>query len=271
MSYKIIALDLDGTLTNEEKKITPKTYASLMKAQELGVKIALVSGRSPFGIAPLAEELQLDRYGGYVLAFNGGRIINWRGGEVISNSNLSADVLPYLYECSECSGFPILTYQGDEIITEYPEDKYVIEEQRITKMPVRKVENFLRDVQHPINKCLIVGDPSPLHELELEMAEQLKGRINVFRSAPFFIELVPAEVDKAKMLAVLIERLGIKRSELMACGDGYNDLTMVEFAGLGVAMENAVDEVKKRAKFITLSNENDGVGYAVDRFVLGLE
>lgn len=269
MAYKIIALDLDGTLTNEEKKITPKTYASLMKAQEQGVKIALVSGRSPFGIAPLAEELQLEKYEGYVLAFNGGKIIDWQTKEVLSNSFLSPEVLPYLYECSERTGFPILTYQGDEIITEHPEDKYVIEEQRITKMPVRKVDDFLRDVQHPINKCLIVGNPEPLHELELEMAEHLKGIMSVFRSAPFFIELVPGEVDKAKMLEVLLERLGIKRSELMACGDGYNDLTMIEYAGLGVAMNNAVDEVKARAQFITLSNEDDGVGYAVDRFILG--
>lgn len=269
MAIKLIVLDLDGTLTNDEKKITPRTKKALMDAQQNhGVKIVLASGRPTFGIAPLAEELNLKEYGGFILAFNGCRIINWQTRDIISDQMLSPDVMPYLYDCSKRTGFPILTYQGEDIVTECPEDKYVLEEARINKMPIRKMDNFLEEVKHPINKCLIVGDPEPLHELELEMAEHLKGVMNVFRSAPFFIELVPLGIDKAKTLEVLIKQMGISREEVMACGDGYNDLSMVEFAGLGVAMENAVEGVKACAQYITASNNEDGVGLAVEKFVL---
>lgn len=267
MKYKLLVLDLDGTLTNDEKIITPKTYDALMKAQEEGVKIVLASGRPTFGIAPLAEKLKLKDYGGYILAFNGCRIINWQSREIISDSVLDPEVMPYLYECSKKSGFPILTYQGEDIVTEYPEDQYVIEEARINKMPVRKMNDFMTEVKYPINKCLIVGEPERLHVLEIEMAEKLQGRMGIFRSAPFFLELVPLNVDKAKTLNILIKKIGITREEVVACGDGYNDLSMIEFAGMGVAMKNAVDEVKAKANYITIhDNNHDGIAEVIEKF-----
>lgn len=267
MKYKLLVLDLDGTLTNDEKIITPKTYDALMKAQEEGVKIVLASGRPTFGIAPLAEKLKLKDYGGYILAFNGCRIINWQSREIISDSVLDPEVMPYLYECSKKSGFPILTYQGEDIVTEYPEDQYVIEEARINKMPVRKMNDFMTEVKHPINKCLIVGAPERLHVLEIEMAEKLQGRMGIFRSAPFFLELVPLNIDKAKTLNILIKKIGITREEVVACGDGYNDLSMIEFAGMGVAMKNAVDEVKAKANYITIhDNNHDGIAEVIEKF-----
>ena len=135
-------------------------------------------------------------------------------------------------------------------------------------MQTLQVDNFLEYIDFPIPKCLIVGEPEHLHQLELEMHSQLKETNEVYRSEPYFLELVPKGIDKAQSLAVLLEKTGICREEVIACGDGFNDLSMIKFAGLGVAMQNAQPIVRESADFITLSNEEDGVAYVVERFML---
>lgn len=122
-------------------------------------------------------------------------------------------------------------------------------------------------IDFPVAKCLIVGDPEPLAVLEQKMKTELEGKMNVFRSEPFFLELVPNGIDKARSLAVLLEELNMKPEDMIAVGDGFNDLSMIKFAGLGVAMANAQEVVKQGADYITLSNEEDGVAAVVDKFV----
>ena len=161
---------------------------------------------------------------------------------------------------------PILTYQGESIATTSKDDKYVSYEAFINQMPVVQYDDFMGQIVYPINKCLIVGDPTPLHQLELKLAKELEGKMNVYRSAAFFLECVPLGIDKAKSLDRLIKDLDIKREEIIACGDGYNDLSMIEFAGLGVAMANAAEDIQEKADFITLSNEEDGVAAALEHF-----
>lgn len=264
--YKLLVLDLDGTLTNSKKEITPRTLQTLLAAEERGLRIVLASGRPVFGIAPLANQLQLDRFGGYILAYNGGQIIRWSDSEVIYQNMLNPEVLPYLYECSKRGDFRILSYDGDFIMTEDPDNEYVAYECRLNKMQARKVDNFLEEAVKQLRpKCLIVGDPEPLHELELEMAEKLKGKNGVYRSEAFFLELVPQGIDKAQCLSVLLEHLGMTREEMICVGDGYNDQSMIEYAGLGVAMSNAKPEVKAAADRVTLSNEEDGVAVLVEQ------
>lgn len=269
MEYKLLALDLDGTLTNSKKQITPHTLETLIRAQqEKGLKIILATGRPTYGVAPLANALQLDKFGGFILAYNGGEIINWRTHEIMYKNLLDHDVLPYLYECAKKNDFAIVTYENEYVLTEKPDDEYVLKEALLNVMKIKKVDNFLEAVRHPIAKCLIVGEPTRLAILEKEMQEHLKDRMGVFRSEPYFLELVPKGIDKARSLSVLLEELELKREELMAAGDGFNDLSMVRFAGMGVAMANAQDVVKENADFITLSNDEDGVAYAVEKFIL---
>lgn len=269
MEYKLLALDLDGTLTNSKKQITLHTLETLIRAQqEKGLKIILASGRPTYGVAPLANALQLDKFGGFILAYNGGEIINWRTHEIMYKNLLDHDVLPYLYECAKKNDFAIVTYENEYVLTEKPDDEYVLKEALLNVMKIKKVDNFLEAVRHPIAKCLIVGEPTRLAILEKEMQEHLKDRMGVFRSEPYFLELVPKGIDKARSLSVLLEELELKREELMAAGDGFNDLSMVRFAGMGVAMANAQDVVKENADFITLSNDEDGVAYAVEKFIL---
>lgn len=268
MEYKLLVLDLDGTLTNAKKEITPRNLEALIRVQEQGIHLVLASGRPTYGIVPLAEELRMKEFGGYILSYNGGEIINWETGEMIYENVLPIDVVPVLYDCARNNNLSILTYDGPEIVTEHPEDPYVEKEAFLNKMAVRATNDFLTDITLPAAKCLIVGDPQRILPVESELSVKLQGRINVFRSEPYFLELVPQGIDKAQSLSVLIEELGISRKEVIAIGDGYNDLSMIKFAGLGVAMGNAQEPVKKAADYITLSNEDDGVAEVVEIFIL---
>lgn len=264
--YKAIALDLDGTLTNNDKKVTPHTLVALTKAQQHGIHIILASGRPTYGIEPVAQCLNLDN-GGYVLAYNGGKIINWHTKEEIYSDSLPHEVIPEIYQYAKSKGYALLGYRGHEIITERPDDKYVHEESRINKMGITRVECLTSSLDPNPTKLLMTGTPDNMAAAEKELCGIMNGRIDVFRSAPFFIELVPKGIDKAKSLERLLPMIGVRPAELMAFGDGYNDLSMLRLAGMGVAMDNAVEELKQEADFVTLSNENDGVAYAINKIL----
>lgn len=268
MKYKVLALDLDGTLTNSQKIITPRTRETLIKAQQKGLKIILASGRPPFGIKPIAEQLELKKYGGYILAFNGGAVIDCSTGKTIMQRTLDTSLYPYLYSKGNTQDFNILSYLGDDIACEDIEDEYVQYEARLNGMGLRKVENFLKEINFPEPKFLIVGNPAKLALLEKELAEHLKGIMNVYRSEPFFLELLPLGIDKACCLDAFLKQQGYQQQDLMACGDGYNDLSMIRYAAMGVAMANAQEEVIRAADYVTLSNDQDGVAEAVEKILL---
>lgn len=266
IAYRAIALDLDGTLTNHDKEVTPITRQALMKAQKDGAHIILASGRPTYGIAPIADHLEINKYDGYVLSYNGGKIVKWQTKEEIYSNHLPNDVIPILYNYAKKKGHALLGYSGKEIITEMPDDKYVKEESRINKMQIRKINNLMESLEPNPTKLLMTGDPSLMIKAEEELSELVGNRMDVFRSAPFFIELVPRGIDKAQSLNRLLGLIGLTPNDMIAFGDGYNDLSMLKLAGIGVAMANAVPEVRAEADFITKSNEEDGVAFAIQKF-----
>ncbi len=270
LPYSIIALDLDGTLTNSEKIITPRTFDALMKAQREGVRLVLASGRPTFGIAALANQLQLADYGGYVLSYNGGRIIDWCEKTVIFSQVVDQKLVPILYDFAEKAQLPIVTYLPEAILASKNEGEYLAEEARINGMPIVVAQNFVEEAMQIAGgstKFLIPGEPELLIQLESEMKAALSEQMEVFRSAPFFLELPPKGIDKAQSLQRLLTHLGLERESLMAFGDGFNDLSMIQFAGQGVAMANAVEEVKSIADFVTTSNEEDGIAHALEQLL----
>ena len=266
MNYKLLVLDLDGTLTNTKKEITPRNREILIQAQQQGTRLVLASGRPTYGIVPLANQLQMNQFEGYILSYNGGEIIDWKTHEILYSNVLPDTAIPQLYECAKRNGLAILTYDKEYIVTENPEDEYVKKEAFLNKMQIRETNDFLADIRLPLPKCLIVGEPDKLIAVESELSLLMQGTISVYRSEPYFLELVPPGIDKARSLAVLLEKLNMKKEEMVAIGDGYNDLSMIKFAGLGVAMGNAQEPVKKAADYITLSNDEDGVAVVVERF-----
>jgi Cof subfamily protein (haloacid dehalogenase superfamily) len=269
MEYKMIVLDLDGTLTNRDKIITPRTKQALMEAQKMGKIVVLASGRPTAGIKPLAEELELAAYGSYILSYNGGMITNCGTGEVVFSSLLPVDSNKKIIGLAEEYGVDILTYEGEEIITNNRDCPYAVKESNINHLPLRQVEDMKGYVSFPVPKFLMLDDGDYLVTVEPRVKAAMGRDFSVYRSEPFFLEVMPKGIDKAQSLGRLLERIGMKREEMIACGDGYNDLTMIQYAGLGVAMENAVLPVRNAADYITASNNEDGVGLVVEKFMLG--
>lgn len=267
MSYKIIFLDIDGTLTNAEKKVTPATKKALFEAQEKGYLVAIASGRPDRGVEGIAREIGLDKFGGFTLSYNGGRVRNFKTGELLVQKSLGSDAFGIVAEFARRNGADVMTYEGDTIICENPDNEFIQIESRINGLPVKKVDNIGEYVDFSVPKCIIAGKGDRMAELEPQLREHLAGKADVFRSEPFFLEIMPYHTDKAVSIGELIKKLGIKREKTIACGDGYNDVSMIKYAGLGVAMENACDAAKEAADFITLSNENDGVANVIERFM----
>lgn len=271
MAYQIIVLDLDGTLTNSQKEITPKTKERLMQIQEEGKTVVLASGRPTPGVQPLADELKLQEYGGYILSFNGAKIINCRTREVVYNKTVPMEYLPMLYDYAVKKNLGILSYTDTDIILGNGTNEYTKLEAKINHLPMQEIENFVEYIDFPENKFLMTGDPELIFGAQKELRQQIGERLNIFRSEPFFLEIMPPRVDKAYSLGKLLEFLERDKADMICCGDGFNDLSMIQFAGLGVAMANAQKEVKEAADFITYSNDEDGVAHVVEKFMLEME
>lgn len=268
MSIQMLALDLDGTLTNDEKKITPYTKNMLFAAMDKGVKIILASGRPDVGIRALAKELELDVRGGYILAFNGGRVIDCQTNTVVFETFFEQKYCDEVLAIKKkFDGVEVITYSEKEILTEKA-TKYVYEEQRCLNCPVTEVSSLKEHLPSSIIKFLVVGDHEKLLPIEEYLKREYQGKFDVYFSQPFFLEVVPLGVDKASALERLNQLTGNKKQNLMACGDGKNDIPMLKVAGLSVAMENAHFDVKAIANVITLDNNHDGVGVAVEKYII---
>ena len=147
--YRLLVLDLDGTLTNSKKEISTRNLDTLLRLQQTGVRLVLASGRPTYGIAPLAEKLQMKRYGGCILSYNGGEIIDWSNGQMLYKNLLPDDVLPVLYATANRYGQAILTYDNAYILTECPDDPYVQKEAFLNRMEIRVVDDFLEAAPRP--------------------------------------------------------------------------------------------------------------------------
>jgi Cof subfamily protein (haloacid dehalogenase superfamily) len=266
MDKKIVFLDIDGTLVNSEKKITKATKESLMRIQKAGVKLAIASGRPSKGVIPYAQELELEKYAGYILPFNGGNIINYSTKEVVYSNTLSMDVVKKAYDLSKEYGVELITYKGDTILSETDDNPYLLIESTINKMDVEKVECVYDAITESPVKCLLLGDGDYLAGIENEIKEKIGNDANVFRSEPFFMEIVPQGIDKAAAIEALIGTLGIRQEETVAFGDGYNDVSMIQYAGLGVAMSNGCDRIKEVADYIAPDNNSDGIAHVINKF-----
>lgn len=271
MAYKLIALDLDGTLKNSHNEITDKTRKALLQAQEMGIKIVLASGRPTPGLRHEAKALELDKYEGYILSFNGARVVDVATKQTVYEQTLTIHEAKAAYDRAKEFGLACVYYEDDMIVTENVDDVYVCAEARINDIQKKKVDCLKEQFKDPIHKVLLTGEPDYVGSIEEEFKKPFGDSLSIYRSAPFFLEIMAQGIDKAASLDRLAKSLGIKQEEVMAFGDGYNDLSMIEYAGLGVAMANAVDGVKERAKEITLSNDEDGIVYTLAKYIEGID
>lgn len=268
MKIKYLALDLDGTLTNSRKQVSEKNREWIRRAQHKGVEIILASGRPLIGVKPVADALALGKTGGYILSYNGGQIVDCRTGEDLYKKTIPMECVHTI--CDVIHHFPVypLCYNSHGVICENNTNEYVVREGFNNGIPVIRVNKLEEEITEPVVKFLVVGEPAVLIQASEYLKEKLSGRLNIFFSEPYFMEIVPMGIEKASALEKLLGMLGADRSSLMACGDGLNDIPMLQYAGLAIAMENAYEETRRAADFVVSSNEADGVAEAIQRFIL---
>ena len=262
---KLIAVDVDGTLLNSKNEISPKTKESLIRAGEAGHKVAIVSGRPTSGVRYLAKELEFEKYGGLLSNYNGGSITNFKTGEVISNHTL--DLAKEILAATKDLPLEIIIPSGDKIISD-SENKYLDVERDLLKVETEAIEGLRENLDFGPNKIIFANDPEIL-EQHLEFLIDTYGQHTAqVRSQRFYYEIMPKGLSKGASLLEIAKYYGIDQENIIAFGDELNDETMIEVAGTGVAMGNAVEKIKEIADYITLSNDEDGIADYLEKFVL---
>ena len=209
MKYKLLVLDVDGTLLNDAKEISKRTLAALLKVQQMGVRIVLASGRPTYGLMPLAKMLELGNYGGFILSYNGCQIINAQNGEILFERRINPEMLPYLEKKARKNGFALFTYHDDTIITDSPENEHIQNEARLNNLQIIKEEEFSAAIDFAPCKCMLVSDDEEAllgledSEKQLEIAEKIaKDHLSV-REVEKLVKNInqPAKKTKKKELS----------------------------------------------------------------------
>ena len=271
---KMIGLDLDGTLLNERKELLPYTKEVLRRALDKGVVVLTATGRPWMGIP---EELRKFPWMHYALTSNGARILDIREGSVLIEQLLSRESAKKALEiCGKYDTLQEVYYDGqgyasaDKMahVEKYHHNPNMWEYLRTTRIPVQDIFRLVDEEERGLDKVQALFADMNERRLAWDELSRVDG-LELVGSLGYNIEVNAAGVNKGTGLIELGKLLGIKREEIMACGDGDNDTVMLREVGFGVAMANAEDQVKAAADYITDSNDNEGAAKAIEKFVLG--
>lgn len=266
--YKLVALDMDGTLLNENKQVTERTKKAIKAARDKGVTVVLATGRPIDGVTRYLEELEMLTESDYALTYNGGLVVKTKSRDVISKIGLKGEDLHYLHKLSKEFGVNIHAFSETEGLITPKDSKYTRVEADINniKFKINDFSNIEND--HSLIKVMMIDEPELLQNAVDNLPNEVFEKYTVVRSTPYFLEFMNKKVNKGTGLELLAKHLGVKQDEIISMGDAGNDLDMIEYAGMGIAMANAFEEVKKAANYITDSNNEDGVAKAIEKFIL---
>lgn len=266
--YKLIALDMDGTLLNPEGRITPRTQAAITAARARGVTVVLTSGRPLEGMTPYLAELGLTGPDDYVICYNGALVQKVSDQRIIRSQLLTGKDASAIAHLADELGVNIHGFSVRQGLISPRVSTYTEHESQLVKMPINLVDFATLPADEQVMKVMMI-DPEPqLSRAIAQLPAELYERYTVVRSSPYFLEFMNKLSNKGTGVAALAEHLGIDASEVIAVGDAGNDRHMIEYAGLGVAMGNATDEIKGLAQHITARNDDDGVAKVIEQFIL---
>ena len=269
MTPKLLVLDVDGTLLNEQRALTARTIATVKKVQQMGVKVAIASGRPTHGLVRIAMNLDLPVYGGFVIAYNGAKVISASDQTVLMRRSIDPEQLTFLESKAKKIGCSLLTYHNGEIVTDNPSHPRVQMEAAINNMTIREVSDFSIMVDFQPTEVVLIGDnQEEMDKLDNKWQRKLAGTNSVLTSGPGFLEVQGKGVDKSSAVAVLVKHLGITPEDVMAIGDGVADVGMLQSAHFSVAMGNAPESVRRCADRITTPNTEDGCAAAIEQYIL---
>lgn len=274
---KVIIMDIDGTLTNEDKVISENTKNKLKELQSQGAVLVLASGRPTRGLMHFAKELEMDKHNGLLVSFNGARVTDCETGNILFDQTMSVDTCKAVLNHMKNFDVIPMVYKGEylhvtdvynNIVHAYGRELNIIHyESRLCNYKLCEVDDLEEFADFPMNKILTAGEPDYLQENYKKMMEPFKDSLNCVFTADMYFEFTEKGIDKANALHCALTPLGYTKEDMIAFGDAQNDKTMLEYAGIGVAMGNATQEIKDIADYITLSNNDDGIVHALNELL----
>lgn len=271
MTIKMVAIDIDGTLINDQREITPRTVAVIKKASAKGVKIVLCTGRPMTGVRAYLDQLGLNnRDDEYVVSFNGALAQTTSKKVMVDDSISFNDYVDWENYCLK-SGIHSQIETRDYIYTTNQNlSYYTIYESELVSMPIRyrSLDEMARiQDQYVIAKAMMVDNKEKIDQAWANLPQELADRFSIVRSEDFYLEFMHKSVSKGNALKRLCAELDLTASEVLALGNAQNDNSMIEFAGTGVAMGNSVSKTLAIADDVTADNNHDGVAAAIEKYV----
>ena len=267
MKYKLIASDMDGTLVNDESELTERTKSAIIRVVESGVLFVTATGR-PFSNVQIVNEL-FDKDMPFIV-FNGAAVYMGKSGKLLFEKFLDFELAKEAFDIGQKLGVAQVVWTGPRLWA----NRICEETLRYQglciglDMPIVTDLALIKDEVKGISKVLWIDDPNNVKRLSVEMNAHFGDRLNCVSSMAYFLEFISRDAGKGMALAEIGKLYGIDRSEMIAVGDSYNDVTMLEYAGFSVAVENAPDDIKANCDHVTLSNNEDGVVEVIDKFIL---
>jgi len=262
--YKLIAIDLDGTLLTDELTITPRTIQAIQKAVELGTVVTIATGRMYPSAKQFAQQLGIQVP---VITYQGAIIKNIADDEVLYERLIPADIAQKLVDIAEEKNLHLQVYQDDILYGAEENDKLIAYAEK-SKVPYQIEPDFSKLAPQGFTKALFIEEPEIIEALQDELCTLFGERAHVAKSFVNYLEVTHPEANKGSALLHLASKLGIDRTETIGIGDNHNDIELIETAGLGVAMGNAVQALKDIADYTSLSNNEEGVCHTIEKFVL---
>lgn len=277
MDLKAIVLDIDGTLLNDERIITTRTKDKLIAAQKQGIKVILASGRPTQGMLPLAKELEMEKYEGFLVSYNGASVYDVKKEKVLYKQGIPTALAHEILAHLQNYDLTLMVDQGEymyvnDVFTNFRPDvvsdyKNIVHyETGAGNFKVCEVDDYSKVITEPVNKILVAGDHEYIKEHEQAMRGPFEKKITAAFSTPFYFEYTDQGIDKAKALDEVLPDMAILPEHIISFGDGQNDRSIIEYAGVGVAMGNAVPEIREIADEVTATNAEDGIAAFLDKF-----
>ncbi|MDW8681386.1 Cof-type HAD-IIB family hydrolase [Streptococcus suis] len=267
---KLIALDMDGTLLNENKELMQPQIDAIHQAVKAGVIVVLCTGRPLVGVKPFVQQLGFDKEDEYIIVNNGCSTHSTKDWSLIDWEELSAEDVRYLAGFTENDDVQISLFDEEDyfVLAEKANDRVNLDASLVGMTPQPIDLDEATSGKHRFFEAMFVGEKEHIDAFENQHNPVLSQGYSTVRSQDYLLEILPNGASKATGLKKLADRLGILPEEIMAMGDANNDLEMIEFAGLGIAMGNANEQVKAIAQDITDTNENNGVAKAIEKHIL---
>ncbi|MCK4258602.1 MAG: HAD family phosphatase [Halanaerobiales bacterium] len=265
MSYRLIAIDMDDTLLGDDLKIGSRTKERIQLAREAGVKVVIATGRMFQAIVPYIQELDLKEP---AIVYNGALVQRFGDRDSLVHYPIPLKFAKRIASRVENAGSQLNAYIDDKLYVRArtPEVLYYMERTKVDSIEVGPIANFL---QAPPTKLLVIHrNLQEINQLKEELQEEFGEDLSITGSKSYFIEITASGISKGAALAELTKKMGISSREVIAIGDGLNDLTMVKWAGLGVAVQNAHPDLRKAADYVTSSCDEEGVAQVIDQFIL---